>query len=248
MKKHNLVMLFIIYVICIFAVGCTRSDEYNNVMKEKIKLTNELNSMKDMRDNLENNNFKLKSELDEKILQISKILIEQQQVKEINNELEEKVSVLTNENKELLKENEALNFYKNLRDFNELEESYKLWLIYDQYKNKNLLVYDVEAERVEIGTDLFAGINFKIRNNGKQDLNKINIKIYFLDKQATPIYESDYKPLKDTNQTTENLDGILKSGYIWESGKEFILINELIPSEWDSNEIEIEIEEIGFEN
>lgn len=87
------------------------------------------------------------------------------------------------------------------------------------------------------------GVEFKIRNKGDKALKRVEVTVYFKDKDSKIIFEQKY--------TTVNIgavDGakILKPNYIWQIERGKFLNAKSVPSEWAPGAVEAKINAIEF--
>ena len=88
------------------------------------------------------------------------------------------------------------------------------------------------------------GIKFALKNNGDKTLNKVQVKVYFLDNDGLAIAEDTYTPVNNGTWCFSDCDP-LKPNYIWRHGDQFYKKDTLGP-EW-SGKATIEIADIEFE-
>jgi hypothetical protein len=98
----------------------------------------------------------------------------------------------------------------------------------------NLKATEIRPERIEI-----SGI---IRNLGNRTLNKVDIIIYFLDKDGMPIFEETYSPVWVSEYSFGVSNKPLKPNY----SRRFGYSIEDVPPDW-AKKVRAEITEILFE-
>ncbi|MEL6215653.1 MAG: hypothetical protein AAFQ99_08255 [Pseudomonadota bacterium] len=113
------------------------------------------------------------------------------------------------------------------------------------YIDASLALYDLSAKYIETYSGTKPGVLFKLRNDGQQTLDRVEVTVYFKDATGAVIAEEDFNPVLVTKYTTS--DGKpLRPGYIWqmESGKFYTAKN--VPSEWQEGSIEAAITNVRF--
>ena len=98
----------------------------------------------------------------------------------------------------------------------------------------NLKATETRPERIEV-----SGI---IRNLGNRTLNKVEIIIYFLDKDGMPIFEETYSPVWVSEYSFGTSNKPLKPNY----SRRFGYIIDDVPSDW-AKKVKAEITDIRFE-
>ncbi len=98
----------------------------------------------------------------------------------------------------------------------------------------NLKATEIRPERIEI-----SGI---IRNLGNRTLNKVEMIIYFLDKDGMPIFEETYSPVWVSEYSTGVSNKPLKPNY----SRRFGYSIEDVPPDW-AKKVRAEITDIKFE-
>ena len=87
------------------------------------------------------------------------------------------------------------------------------------------------------------GVEFKIRNKGDKALKRVEVTVYFKDKDGKIIYEQKYTPV---NMGTFDGGKILKPNYIWQIERGKFLNAKSVPSEWASGAVDAKITAIEF--
>lgn len=219
-------------------VGCANTSEMAKKDTEVETLTKKVSEL----ENIVDTSLKKVSEKELEVTQ------KDEKINDFIKELEkakQEFDSINQENVVLREANRELSYYKQLTDFSELKASYQKWLEEQEYIINFVKIYDVSIRKVNEELTSDSGINFKIRNNGMRDLKDIEVVVYYLDSNNKPIYENSYNPLADMATTTENQNKILKSGYIWESKKQYLFMDNMVPSEWNG-EVNVEIKNIKF--
>lgn len=113
------------------------------------------------------------------------------------------------------------------------------------YIDTNLALYDLSAKYIETYSGTKPGVLFKLRNDGQQTLDRVEVTVYFKNAAGAVIAEEDFNPVLVTKYTAS--DGKpLRPGYIWqmESGKFYTAKN--VPSEWQEGSVEAAITDVRF--
>jgi len=97
-------------------------------------------------------------------------------------------------------------------------------------------INNVTVSRVEVGKTILGapGIFGEVKNNGNKTLGKVEITIYFLDKQGNPISEKTYSPVNNSTSP-------LKPNYSQKFGYEA----DDAPSDW-SKKITVKVTKVQF--
>lgn len=85
-------------------------------------------------------------------------------------------------------------------------------------------------------------LEFKIKNEGEQTLEKVKVIVYFRDKDGNTIFEEDYYPVLVSDYPLSANNKPLKAGYITESSYYI----KGIPSEWEFGNAEAVIADLRF--
>jgi len=125
------------------------------------------------------------------------------------------------------------------------EEKNKLLEIKQNYM-KNIDLYDLEAKYYDTYSNKnVPGINFKLKNNGNKTLNKVEVTVYFKNKEGITIAEEDYNPvLVSTYSYGDNKP--LKPNYIWQNEKDKFYQAKSVPNEWEEGNVTAKITDITF--
>jgi len=89
------------------------------------------------------------------------------------------------------------------------------------------------------------GVNFKIKNDGDETLNRVKVTVYFKDSSNKTIAEEDYAPVL-VNEFSLGDNKPLKPNYIWqmESGKFYTAKS--VPNEWQEGNATIKVTDFEF--
>ncbi len=112
---------------------------------------------------------------------------------------------------------------------------------------QNVVLYDLSAKYYDSYLDKrIPGIEFKLRNKGNRSLNRVEVTVYFKDKENTIIYEETYYPVLVTEFSFAGKDKPLKPNYIWqlEEGKFYKV--DALPDEWKEGSVSAKITDIEF--
>jgi chromosome segregation ATPase len=239
-KKYFIKKTILATLGLVLLTACVPSNEYQSAVNQVSEHENKISELKKQNENMNLEIENLKDQLGSAEMTMT------EKNKELN-EIEEKLTSLKQINEKLEADNKKLQYYERLRDFSEIEEDYNLWVSAENYKQNFIKIYDEKSERIETNEQSPVGVNFKIRNLGDKDIISLSVKVYYLDNEGRAIYESSYNALGDEMQSTEALGNVLKAGYIWESKKNYVVIEKFVPSEWQNGNIKIEIDGIKFE-
>lgn len=113
---------------------------------------------------------------------------------------------------------------------------------------ENVELYDFKAAYHDTYLDeRIPGVDFKIKNKGDRDLKKIEVTVYFKDKDGNTISEETYYPVLVTELSFGSDNKPLKAGYIWqqERGKFYKAAN--VPDEWKVGSASAKITDIEFD-
>ncbi len=103
----------------------------------------------------------------------------------------------------------------------------------------------IAVNNVKVGETMFEGMGFfgEIKNNGNRTLDKVEITVYFLDKQDTPIYEETYSPVNvgQPNFGLSDANSPLKPAY----SRKFGYKAKDAPSEWAKN-VRVQVTSVKF--
>jgi hypothetical protein len=87
------------------------------------------------------------------------------------------------------------------------------------------------------------GVEFRVKNNGDRPLKKVEVTVYFKDKDGKTIYEQKYTPISHSNMDG---DKVLKTNYIWQLEKGKFYTAKSVPSEWAAGVVDAKITAIEF--
>lgn len=105
-------------------------------------------------------------------------------------------------------------------------------------------ISNVAISKVEVGKTILdeAGVFGELKNNGDKTLDKVEITIYFLDKEGNPISEKTYSPINASAQNFGMSDtSALKPKY----SRKFGYKADDAPSDW-SKKVRVEITKVAF--
>jgi DNA-binding protein YbaB len=114
-----------------------------------------------------------------------------------------------------------------------------------KYIDDNLEILDLKANiRNSVVDGEVPGVDFRIKNNGSQSLKKVEVTVYFKDKDGKIIYEDKFTPVSSAGSN----NSILKPHYIWQIEKGHFYTAKSVPSEWDKKSVEAKVTAIEFAN
>ena len=116
-----------------------------------------------------------------------------------------------------------------------------------KYISDYMDLYDVESKYYDSYLhDSRPGVTFKIRNRGSRTLAKIEVTVYFMDRNGVVISEEDYFPVLEGSFSSDSKP--LRPNYIWqmERGKFYQAPN--VPSEWKEGAVDAKITAIEFQD
>ena len=109
------------------------------------------------------------------------------------------------------------------------------------YIKNYLVLFEIEAKNCNFGGDEKTPcLRYAIKNIGSETLKKIEVIVYFLDKNGKAFFEEKYYPI-----STYSIDGVLKPNYTYRRNKDTYTPIENLGDEW-SGKIKIEIVDIEF--
>jgi hypothetical protein len=112
---------------------------------------------------------------------------------------------------------------------------------------QNLQIYDFKAHYYSsLGEGRIPGVEFKIKNNGAETLDKVKVTVYFKDAKGNTVAEEDYFPVLVTKTFSLSNDKPLKPNYIWQMERGKFYTAKSVPSEWKEGEAEIRITDLEF--
>lgn len=80
--------------------------------------------------------------------------------------------------------------------------------------------------------DRVPGVTFKLRNEGDKTLDRVEVTVFFKDKNGTTIAEETYNPVLVSKYSYSRDNKPLKPGYIWQIEKGKFFAAKSVPSEW----------------
>ena len=110
-----------------------------------------------------------------------------------------------------------------------------------------VVVYDFKARYMDSMLDgRVPGVSFKIRNKGNRTLNRVEVTVYFKDKDGNTISEEDYNPVLVTDYNFMGDNKPLKPGYIWRMERGHFYSAKSVPDEWKEGAAEIKVTDLEF--
>ena len=89
-----------------------------------------------------------------------------------------------------------------------------------------------------------AGVIFRLKNNGEKTLKRIEVTVYFLDRNNNPVYDEKFYPVS-VNEYSK--DTPLRPSYVWQLDQEhFLPVSRAMPDEWEQGNAKAEITDIDF--
>ena len=112
----------------------------------------------------------------------------------------------------------------------------------------NVELYDLKTKYYETYLDKrVPGVEFKIKNKGNRTLNKVEVTVYFEDKEGNTIAEENFHPVLVSKYSYRD-NKPLKSNYVWQQERGKFYKADSIPSEWIEGAATAKITDIEFEN
>ena len=115
------------------------------------------------------------------------------------------------------------------------------------YIAQSLEVYDLQAKYHDTYIDgRIPGVTFKVRNKGDRTLNRVTVRVVFLDAAGQPIAEEEYSPVlvSDYSFGTDNTP--LRPNYISQLERGRFWSAKSVPSEWETGRVTATVTEIEF--
>jgi len=107
-------------------------------------------------------------------------------------------------------------------------------------------LYDMTAKYYSTySDDRVPGVNFKLKNEGKKTLRKVQVTFYFMDQTGTIIAEEDYTPVLVSKYSYGD-NKPLKPNYIWQNEAGSFYKAKNVPTEWKEGLFKAEVTEIDF--
>lgn len=112
------------------------------------------------------------------------------------------------------------------------------------FKEKQAYVDNVKIGDLEVGKAVLGGLGVfgEVKNLGDRTLTKVEITIYFLDKDGNPIFEKTYCPVLVSEWSFGDRAQFLKSGY----SRKFGVKADDVPSDW-AKKVKVKVTDIEFE-
>jgi hypothetical protein len=115
------------------------------------------------------------------------------------------------------------------------------------YIRQHLRVYDLGARYFDSVLDgRVPGVRFKIKNNGNRTLNRVTVRVVFLDAQGNPIAEEEYNPVLVSQYSIGEDNSPLRPNYIWQQASDRFLTASNVPTEWHAGSARATITDIEF--
>ena len=117
-------------------------------------------------------------------------------------------------------------------------------VVLQSYIRDSMEVLDLKASMHDSVLDgKVPGVEFRVRNNGDKPIKKVEVTVYFKDKDNKIIHEQKYTPVSITGFDAGN---ILKPNYIWQIEHGKFYNAKSVPSEWSAGSVEAKITSIEF--
>lgn len=113
-----------------------------------------------------------------------------------------------------------------------------------EYISKHLAVYELEARYMDSMLDgRVPGLTFKVKNNGDQTLDRVEVTVEFLNASGDAISEEVYNPVIAGGYSS---DPPLRPGHIWQNERGSFYAAKSVPSEWASGRARARVTDIEF--
>jgi len=121
-----------------------------------------------------------------------------------------------------------------------------LFICFNTFLFANILdekvkIYDIEFKKIKEKNIFYDAFKFKLKNISKDTILKLELTIYFKDKNGINIFEDSIFPITEQSHH-------LKPNYIFEMQENEYFLIKGIPSEWDRKNYEIKITDILIKN
>lgn len=114
---------------------------------------------------------------------------------------------------------------------------------------KNVKLYDLKARYYTTYLDeRVPGVEFKLKNNGKRTLKKVEVTVYFKDAKGDVIAEETYYPVLVSEFSFGRDNKPLKPNYIWQLERGKFYKADSVPDEWKEGSVSAKITDIEFMN
>jgi len=111
----------------------------------------------------------------------------------------------------------------------------------------NIELYDLSSKYYSTYLESkIPGVNFKLKNKGDRVLKKVEVTIYFKDKDGNVISEETYHPVLVTEYSFTGDNKPLKPSYIWQMERGKFYQAKSVPSEWKEGAVSAKISDIAF--
>jgi hypothetical protein len=224
-----------------FASAFLNDKEKDNLMKEKAEkvLSTEnlpnTTTTKKLRLVKENNKWRVFNDFEkqdkiEELLSSTDSLIKE---KKLHAAKEEAAKILELDSEIVEAKNLVKNLDNKIKEFGSKQEYIK-----------NIKLYDFVATRYDTYLEKgIPGVSFKLKNNGDKTLSRVEITVYFRDKDDNIIYEEIYNPVSKHSYIDSKP---LKPGYISSMQKGTFYTSKSVPEEWQDGNAEAKITDIEF--
>ena len=92
--------------------------------------------------------------------------------------------------------------------------------------------------------DKFAGVTFKLKNNGNKTLSEVKVVVYFKNAAGDVIFEKDFTPVYENKYSSR--PKLLKPNYVWQNPRGKYYTVDDMPSEWKEGSAFARIVDIKF--
>jgi hypothetical protein len=175
----------------------------------------------------------------EKQAQISKLLSDAQKLRSSNklDESIQKYEQLLALDGEIAEAKEGINAVRNQIEGEKLKQDYL----------KNLTLYELKSAYYKTYLEEnVPGVSLKIKNNGNKTLKRIQVTVYFKNKDGIIVFEEKFHPVVERKYSLNENNGPLKPNYIWSMGVGRFYKSESVPSEWKEGSVSARVTDIEF--
>ena len=114
------------------------------------------------------------------------------------------------------------------------------------YIARHLRLYDLKAEYFESYEGRTPGVRFKLKNSGNRTLNRVDVRVVFLDNAGQPIGEEEYSPVLVSEYSFGGDNTPLRPNYIWQQEPNRFFTAKSIPTEWAEGRATATITSVEF--
>lgn len=170
----------------------------------------------------------------------------------MRNEILAEADLILTEAESLIQKQQFDNAKEKLNEIFNLDENYiqesnieKAEVMLSKIEIIGLLeLYEIESRYINTyGSEKEAGIRFKIRNNSKEDLSRVQVKVFYLDSNGNRIYDKTFNPVLVSEFSFGNNDP-LKSGYIYQMPERQFYTSDEVPDEWSEGKVSVIISNV----